>query len=113
MSYQSLAIAWHGIRGTAGSSQERLTNSQRRILNLTGKLIMINTSFAQDCPACSRKLRVRLAYLGRQVACQHCKAEFIAAETASRSSPQADWRDSLLQRADELLRRVELLSEFA
>lgn len=74
---------------------------------------MITTNFAQDCPTCSRKLYVRLAHLGRQVACQHCHAEFVAAESSARRNPIDPWRDSLLQRADELLRRVELQAEFA
>ncbi len=74
---------------------------------------MINTSFSQDCPACSRKLRVRGAFLERRVICQHCKAEFIASEDSSDCVPRDAWCDSLLQRADDLLRRVELHAEFA
>jgi hypothetical protein len=73
---------------------------------------MITTNFAQDCPACSRKLHVRVAYLGRRVTCQHCQAEFVASETSS-STPPGPWGESLLQRADELLRHLELQAEFA
>jgi DNA-directed RNA polymerase subunit M/transcription elongation factor TFIIS len=73
---------------------------------------MITTYFAQDCPACSRKLHVRVAYLGRRVSCQHCQAEFVASETSS-STPSGTWRESLVHRADELLRRLELQAEFA
>lgn len=112
-SYKPEPIARHAIRGSSVSGQERPTNSRQRPLQLTGKLIMINTNFAQDCPACSRKLHVRLAYLGRQVICQHCKADFVASQSPPRCTPPEPWRESLLQRADELLRRVELQAEFA
>ncbi|MCA9120355.1 MAG: response regulator [Planctomycetaceae bacterium] len=74
---------------------------------------MINASFAQDCPACSRKLHVRVAYLGRRVTCQHCQAEFIAAESSSHLMQPAFLRDSLVQRADDLLRRLEIQAEYA
>ncbi|HRX77952.1 MAG TPA: hypothetical protein P5307_02775 [Pirellulaceae bacterium] len=74
---------------------------------------MMTTNFSQDCPACSRKLYVRLAYLGRRVACQHCQAEFVASEASSSNAPATLWRESLVQRADDLLRRLDLQAEFA
>lgn len=69
---------------------------------------MINASFAQACPACNRTLRVRRAYLEHRVICQHCKAEFVAVDESQQNMSQESWQDSLLQRADNLLRQVAL-----
>ena len=63
------------------------------------------TYFVQDCPTCSRRLQVRLEYLGRTVACQHCNGRFEATDPAlGRSiSDSAE----LLLRAEELLESVD------
>ena len=63
--------------------------------------------FDQECPICGRLLQVRLAYLGRKVACQHCHGEFEAADPAHSSIPIVDGGSSILRRADELLDSVE------
>jgi ribosomal protein L37AE/L43A len=34
------------------------------------------TFFVRDCPACGRKLQVRVNLLGRDVECSHCGAVF-------------------------------------
>jgi hypothetical protein len=62
--------------------------------------------YTQECPTCGRALRVRVAYLGKQVVCQHCDARFSAVDPAS--ALEEDIRDSsLLERADLLLESVE------
>jgi hypothetical protein len=61
--------------------------------------------YTQECPTCGRSLRVRVAYLGKQVVCQHCDARFSAVDPAS--ALEEDIRDSsLLERADLLLETV-------
>ena len=63
------------------------------------------TYFVQECPTCSRRLQVRLEYLGRTVACEHCNGHFEATDPAlgKNISDSAE----LLLRADELLATVE------
>ncbi len=68
---------------------------------------MSATYFAQPCPSCGRHLQVRIEYLGRSVACQHCERQF----DAVLATPQADdSSDDLLNRADELLASVAVAS---
>ena len=64
------------------------------------------TYFVQECPTCSRQLQVRLEYLGRTVACEHCKGRFEAADPALSQRNISDSAELLL-RADELLASVE------
>ncbi|HEV7224571.1 MAG TPA: response regulator [Pirellulales bacterium] len=69
--------------------------------------MMVSTHYIQQCPTCGRSLRVRVEYLGRQVACMHCHGRFLAYDP---ESPRASLSDSgldLLRRADELLNRAE------
>ena len=62
--------------------------------------------YTQECPTCGRSLRVRVAYLGKQVMCQHCDARFSAIDPAS--VLEENIRDStLLERADLLLETVD------
>ena len=69
---------------------------------------MSNTTyFLQECPTCGRDLRIRVAYLGKMVVCQHCKAKFEACDPSSAAYPPSDSGIALLQRADELLASVE------
>jgi len=63
--------------------------------------------YVQECPTCGRSLRVRVAYLGRQVACQHCDARFVAVDPASTLEDLSDSSSSLLDRAAQLLETVE------
>ena len=74
---------------------------------------MINTNFAQDCPACSRPLRIRREYSGQLVVCQHCRANFTARERRGSHVVASEWRDTMMQRADELLNLAALRIEFA
>lgn len=61
--------------------------------------------FHQACTACGRRLRILAAYLGRQVACQHCGCRLIAVDPASPPQNENVSCDgpSALERADRLL----------
>ena len=63
--------------------------------------------FAQECPTCGRSLHIRVEYLGRQVVCQHCRGHLVAQDPAISGAPPSDSSLRLMQRADELLERVE------
>ncbi len=65
------------------------------------------TYFVQECSTCGRRLQVRVEYLGRRVACQHCRGIFVAIDPASqRSGSHLDQSGILLQRANQLLESV-------
>jgi len=63
--------------------------------------------FNQECPTCGRKLRIRLQYHGRHVACQHCDGIFQACDPASGTPLPSESGLALLQRADELLLELQ------
>ena len=68
--------------------------------------------FVQNCPACGRSLQVKIAYLGKGVECQHCKAEFVASQQVASQQTEEEVKASesglaLLDRADELLKAVQ------
>ena len=65
-----------------------------------------STYFIQACPTCGRKLRVRVAYLGKNVVCQHCQAEFEACDPDSGIHSPDSSGVALLDRANELLDSV-------
>jgi DNA-directed RNA polymerase subunit RPC12/RpoP len=67
-----------------------------------------STYYVQECPTCGRNLQVRVEYLGKQVVCQHCSAQFEACEPGSRSYPAMESTLSLLERADELLESASI-----
>jgi hypothetical protein len=62
-----------------------------------------NTYFVQECPTCGRKLEIRVQYLGKQVVCQHCNAQFEAYDASSAGYPPPASSLSLLERAEQLL----------
>ena len=65
------------------------------------------TYFLQNCPSCGRKLQIRVAHMGRNVACQHCKRTFVATDPST--APAAELSESsLLKRADQLLESVSI-----
>ena len=68
---------------------------------------MSQTHFVQQCPTCGRSLRVRVEYLGRQVACQHCHGRLLACDPESPQYSLSDSGLALLRRADELLSRAD------
>ena len=63
--------------------------------------------YTQECPTCGRSLRVRVAYLGKHVVCQHCDASFTALDPASALEDPDDSGSTLLQRAEQLLETVD------
>ena len=64
------------------------------------------TYFVQGCPTCGRRLQIRVEYLGKRVACQHCQGTFVAAETSTLRGESVDQGSALLRRANELLDSV-------
>jgi hypothetical protein len=63
------------------------------------------TYFVQECPTCGRRLQIRVEYLGRKVACQHCQGTFVAADPNGRRGA-GDQNGAALRRANELLDSV-------
>ena len=61
------------------------------------------TYFVQECPTCGRNLQVRVEYLGKRVACQHCSAKFEARDPSSSAALASDSSLSILARAEELI----------
>jgi len=64
------------------------------------------THYIQTCPTCGRSLRIRVEYLGRQVACLHCHGRFLACDPESPDYNLSDSGLALLRRAEELLARA-------
>ncbi len=64
------------------------------------------TYYVQECPTCGRRLQIRVEYLGKRVACQHCQGTFVAAESSGQRGDEADSGSALLRRANELLESV-------
>jgi hypothetical protein len=65
------------------------------------------TYFHQECPTCGRTLQVRVEYLGRQIACQHCGAHIEACDPASALYPPSKSAIAVLRRAEELIDAAE------
>lgn len=68
----------------------------------------MNHRFVQPCPTCGRKLEIGIELLGRRVACQHCSAEFKAADPTSSQSILDD-DSALLARVEQMLQRADTL----
>src|SRR3954462_7235287 len=68
--------------------------------------------YVQECPTCGRRLQIRVVYLGKQVVCQHCLAEFEASDPAGRQLAPSDSSRDMLLRAEELLATVGRQHEF-
>jgi hypothetical protein len=64
--------------------------------------------FYQPCPTCGRSLQVRVEFLGRKVACVHCRGEFLARDPDSRQRGVRDGSDDVMQRANALLDSARL-----
>jgi len=69
----------------------------------------MSVRFTQCCPTCGRRIQIRATLLGCTVACQHCRAEFVAepearpeVESTESSDPNAS-ADPLMARVEELL----------
>jgi len=63
--------------------------------------------YVQECPTCGRNLQVRVAYLGKNVLCQHCHGKFVACDPASGAPLPTESGLALLKRADELLEAMD------
>lgn len=63
------------------------------------------TYFVQDCPTCGRRLQIRVEYLGRKMACDHCHGRFVARDPSSVSRGVSE--SDLLRRAEELLQSLD------
>lgn len=61
------------------------------------------TYFVQDCPTCGRRLQIRVEYLGKRVACQHCRGQFDAVEPSNQAAHLSDSSLNILARVEELL----------
>jgi hypothetical protein len=64
-----------------------------------------STFFVQECPTCGRRLQIRVEYLGKKVACQHCRGWLVAFDPSGQCDGALRPADVLLRRADELLGR--------
>ena len=57
--------------------------------------------FIQECPTCGRRLRIRVEYLGRKLACSHCRGKLIARDPAAPDGAPSGCE--LMVRAEQLL----------
>jgi hypothetical protein len=60
------------------------------------------TYFLQVCPTCGRRLQVRIEYLGKVVACQHCHGRFEARDPET-SGRQLSDSSELIEKVEELI----------
>jgi hypothetical protein len=60
------------------------------------------TFFIRQCPTCGRRLQIRVEYLGRNVKCRHCEANFVACDPSIAESC-TDPGDALMDRVNRLL----------
>ena len=67
-----------------------------------------STYFVRECPTCGRRLQIRVEYLGKKVACQHCQGQFVAFDPSGSHGDCVEQSKTLLRRADELLESVVL-----
>lgn len=63
------------------------------------------TYFVQPCPTCGRKLQIKVEYLGLEVACQHCGANFVSQDPTILAAPSLNPIDEALHQADAFLGR--------
>ncbi len=67
-----------------------------------------STYFVQECPTCGRNLQIRVVHMGRQVACQHCQAEFLACDPCVSPPRPEESGLAMINRANELLETADL-----
>jgi transposase len=67
--------------------------------------MLTSTFFVQECPTCGRRVEVRVEYLGRRVACEHCQGHFVAED------PNGVQSGSIAMAGHDLLARANLLLE--
>jgi len=67
--------------------------------------------YYQDCPICGRTLRIRVEYLGRNLACQSCRGHFVASEPSTPVPAHSVVPQShLLDRANQLLDSMQSIA---
>ena len=71
----------------------------------------MSVRFTQSCPTCGRRIQVRASLIGSTIACQHCKAEFVAQNGSTREAGSSD--NSTPLSVDPLMARVEQALERA
>ena len=59
--------------------------------------------FEQPCPACGRRLLIRVEHLGERVFCDHCGRGFIAHDAAVDGGAAAEAANAIFARANRLL----------
>ena len=57
------------------------------------------TVFYQGCPVCGRSLRVPVQYFGRQMACSHCRGQFLAGPEERAAAPPPNVADNAASEA--------------
>ncbi len=79
----------------------------------------MSVKFTQSCPTCGRRIQIRASLLGSTVACQHCRAEFVARAggeellAVSEDSDILEATDPLMARVQEALERVDRVRQQA
>ena len=68
----------------------------------------MSVRFTQCCPTCGRRIQIQTTLLGRTVACQHCRAEFVAQLDSDRQFPAVNVSTSE-ENLDPLMARVDAL----
>ncbi|MDG2222570.1 MAG: response regulator [Rubripirellula sp.] len=68
----------------------------------------MSVRFTQCCPTCGRRIQIQTTLLGRTVACQHCRAEFVAQLDSEQEAPVVNAPASSVE-PDPLMARVDAL----
>jgi hypothetical protein len=67
-------------------------------------MMMQLTHVVEDCPICGRPVEVASEAIGREVACGHCRGQFVVFESADgETTAVVSGETNLLERADRLL----------
>lgn len=75
---------------------------------LTNGVQLMSVRFTQCCPTCGRRIQIQTTLLGRTVACQHCRAEFVAQLESEQELPSVKAQASQTE-SDPLMARVDAL----
>jgi hypothetical protein len=71
----------------------------------------VTTCFQQPCPACGRRLLIRVEHLGQQVSCSHCRCAFVARDISQDRGYETEQRSCSLERAERLLAALDSSNE--
>jgi len=68
-------------------------------------MILQRSRYILDCPVCGRPVEIQSQHVGIEIACGHCRGQYVVDWSADRQPVAATIRErSLLERADRLLR---------